>query len=1193
MAHPVYWPGQVYLYAIGNTPAVSFTQDLPPELPANVLSLGCGDARNILYTVYADLGARMKFDFTCCDFEPAVLARNVLLYTLLVDLQKDDAQKSIQKIWNFYYHFFIDQETFDLITEQSQKLIDLSEHITTWNDSHYGKFLRFCTSHTLSELRRHWSLYVSTKSLTKAEKESLKHQFRTNNRWSESRSGINMTSMRAAGPLWMDLMSHGAKHFEHYWKTGVTFNDPAEVAKASLTNPTFAYSVMGRGFALHYGSDPILSFHLATALAPIQGAAMKNTVNVSGLVEAAVSEFRSWCLSFNERLSAHPSSLVIRFFIADALAACKALHYCAENDSIETALYMKQWTSTTINLDGGDYGKNCDQRAPLQFDVIDTSNLTDHLGLVNILITTIPLLRRAPTSVIYTNTLLSANEEGMGRDVFLQRLFGDISILSMIFDLIPVSYVSNFTTRSNTHELLSLTGDRSSTTQQFHEDIAWRVGSMANSELVASVAHTEQRLEFDPRQLAEFLFQVYLRMFSDEDMSNLLNLSVVGMSQAGLIHYLRASYAYLLRTVKSRVQTNWEQMIQQLYGRITTNRSLLVGSNNFQELFRDLHIYDLHSLDTFLPGANDALASMNGPLEGWSNVPPVVCVVFKIPRDKLKVLNDLNKKQIPTPILMCNIMGPSFHNFFQDYQSFFGDSTVTYPSGSREPSITFKEDPRGIYGSSPAIFTFYIPTWILSNDLSQVKVTLSFRSSPVVVAKLAPTLGPYLIIFSAHIMDKKYVHFTCDRPGNTGELEKIRSISPKSVSSSPVLSDAVKITLDDACTKTKILTGRANIVDKNAQAVLTQKSQVDVEQVSSQAMKVSFGSHQQFIPFPFPINSTNNKVRIARKSFYVEVDVGLSGPLEKLGMLLRPFPLVKQDEVFSLWNVHYLDLDNLPVLDLSNEAKLKFIHPHLTLAFSDREQRLNAAENKGQVKSEDLDVMTRIKQTISHLFNNVISANRRVLAFADPDNGGVYTLIFVNGIRLDLASHTIVLDSCVLPLTENLVVRFMKEIHRVTNGKMAQIKTSADEVKVLQHLLPAFTERCRKWKHTKSCEYLTKGVPVSVEMDENPLCSCGAGKDLGLFAKNKEYEVFRPYVTRTAISPLFAVPFVDTIGGLMADAIAASKEKPRKDECANCGGLGKPKLLLCSSCRQVNYCSVDCQKMHWKSHKIQCKKARK
>jgi Domain of unknown function (DUF4470) len=43
-----------YYYPIGNTPAVCLTQDLAPEQPANILLLGCGDVRNVLFTAYSD-----------------------------------------------------------------------------------------------------------------------------------------------------------------------------------------------------------------------------------------------------------------------------------------------------------------------------------------------------------------------------------------------------------------------------------------------------------------------------------------------------------------------------------------------------------------------------------------------------------------------------------------------------------------------------------------------------------------------------------------------------------------------------------------------------------------------------------------------------------------------------------------------------------------------------------------------------------------------------------------------------------------------------------------------------------------------------------------------------------------------------------------------------------------------------------
>jgi hypothetical protein len=43
-----------FFYPIGNTPAVCLTQDLPCEKEADILLLGCGDVRNILFTTYSD-----------------------------------------------------------------------------------------------------------------------------------------------------------------------------------------------------------------------------------------------------------------------------------------------------------------------------------------------------------------------------------------------------------------------------------------------------------------------------------------------------------------------------------------------------------------------------------------------------------------------------------------------------------------------------------------------------------------------------------------------------------------------------------------------------------------------------------------------------------------------------------------------------------------------------------------------------------------------------------------------------------------------------------------------------------------------------------------------------------------------------------------------------------------------------------
>lgn len=54
MLTPAYANFWTHFYPIGNTPAICLTQGLPPEKKADALLLGCGDLRNVLFTIYSD-----------------------------------------------------------------------------------------------------------------------------------------------------------------------------------------------------------------------------------------------------------------------------------------------------------------------------------------------------------------------------------------------------------------------------------------------------------------------------------------------------------------------------------------------------------------------------------------------------------------------------------------------------------------------------------------------------------------------------------------------------------------------------------------------------------------------------------------------------------------------------------------------------------------------------------------------------------------------------------------------------------------------------------------------------------------------------------------------------------------------------------------------------------------------------------
>lgn len=94
MAHPAVPDLVSFFYPIGNTPAVCLTRDIPREIPAKILLLGCGDVRNVLYTCYVDRETSRQLDITSCDIQPAVIARNICLLSLVLDSKNNDKSRS-------------------------------------------------------------------------------------------------------------------------------------------------------------------------------------------------------------------------------------------------------------------------------------------------------------------------------------------------------------------------------------------------------------------------------------------------------------------------------------------------------------------------------------------------------------------------------------------------------------------------------------------------------------------------------------------------------------------------------------------------------------------------------------------------------------------------------------------------------------------------------------------------------------------------------------------------------------------------------------------------------------------------------------------------------------------------------------------------------------------------------------------
>ena len=288
------------------------------------------------------------------------------------------------------------------------------------------------------------------------------------------------------------------------------------------------------------------------------------------------------------------------------------------------------------------------------------------------------------------------------------------------------------------------------------------------------------------------------------------------------------------------------------------------------------------------------------------------------------------------------------------------------------------------------------------------------------------------------------------------------------------------------------------------------------------------------------------------------------------------------EKVEAPWNIHRLNLDVLPTVDISVPEPLRCIPQQLVCAATDREQSMRKAKDHS-------DTLLNVKNTI-HVILSEFPGSRRARVFALHTNKNVDTVIFVTALRLDLASHTFVIDAQVLTLSERMVDRVRDTLSAI-HPEVRLVGFHGDEEVAWKRLLPAFAERCRTWKHGRNCEYLArKTVPLSLEYDGDPLCSCGKGQDVTPeFRREKAWESAIPYVTRIAISPLYGVSYTENVGRLIAGMVAG-KPPGLEKRCQKCSSLGKPKLLTCGGCKRTNYCSVDCQKADWKTHKGTCRK---
>ena len=775
-------------------------------------------------------------------------------------------------IWNIFFHFRLDVDSHTALIEQCKKLIELAENTKKWKASPYASSIKICTDYTLMELRRHWTLYVGMQDLPNSRLAAIHNAFDQQCKKNSKKFNATGTAARSLGPLLARGMAVIPESFKNFWKTGVTHVDGKSIAAATLLNPTFVYSLGGEGCSLHYGTDPLVPFHLAALFGNA-----KATVSMTEVVKAAKREFTDWCSSYTTSLSS-TSPPIIRFFVGEATAVCRALRAFGAAGTLNLGVPVAQWKTQLIQLSKDEY-TSTPGGAPASFNVIHTSNLEDHIGLLNVLITSIPLLAPEPSSVLYTESLLFLGQDATKE--FTEQLHADISVIGLLVGLSPVDYLCGFTSRCNTHELLRYNATKKETLQyQFHQVTTWKAPTSGDT-IASRSAWNIMAPVFQGPQLGTLLYDIYQSLFEKESARNFwagTNEATVikAISTSNLAHYSRETFVLFLQLIRHRLRPSedvWASVMDRFISLQLAAWSIQsMDTLHYQDLCGQFHRHGVYSAPFF-----HMKASKMGRFSAWDTVPDLIRIILVVPREKLAVLKYSKPEEIGTPPLHCDIFGERCHNMFTAVHVAFGRAI---PVGTKSrPQVIFEEDLKGWAGDSPLVVSFIAPAWLLS-DLEppkQLNIGFGVVNTPGACATLIKKLGITLRLFSAKLMDEAHVHVLPEHPLPSRYSSQALSLSSSSgtgMFSQIGKSGAAFVELDEQCEFITSLTARVSITDDDSAQLFSEaggKVVPQITQVSPCIIRVTLGGRIQDIAYPFPVIGSAQRLRLARKSRYIEV----------------------------------------------------------------------------------------------------------------------------------------------------------------------------------------------------------------------------------------------------------------------------------------------------------------------------------
>ncbi|KZV78864.1 hypothetical protein EXIGLDRAFT_708228 [Exidia glandulosa HHB12029] len=746
--------------------------------------------------------------------------------------------------------------------------------------------------------------------------------------------------------------------------------------------------------------------------------------------------------------------------------------------------------------------------------------------------------------------------------------------MSLVLGLVPSAYIDGYTTLSTAHQIMF--SRMQSDDANSHERIVWR-----------RTPHLDQSLlHFDkPSELAELLHKVYYEMFDCEDIALARQVKSGVKSNSILqrmsnITYTRHSFVSLLAAFRRRLspETDWTSVANGIVDRVGRDNRLIIGMNSYQDLCAHLHAAGLLDVVPLYhsPQVPQDVYKSRTVFANWSDeeIGHLVYVGLRI-----RVRDMARAEGLASPLLFT-VRTPAALNYSATFYALHGSVTVDPTSKTFDVQTSSDR-------SHDVIAIARVPAWTLMVDPDTTTVEMGVRPGALNGPAIFRTLGMSMAVFSAPLVDTANVFFSRSPPtvGGVPLAPFIEEYVP-SVSNSELEMRTVSVTLDSRREGVASLTLREDVTGEEERAKWTDKVDVRAVQVSSTdgVVETVCGTFSRPLHFTLTVDLKDAKLRIARKSFYVEV-------VAPVARIVPP----------SALPMHRVILDRLPIAEDRTNHPMKWLDMHGQFSFSDRE-RANRERffNGGRVPFVEFkdDLFVLLMRCAG--FQNPV----RVFFLLDESKGSgsdflaqTHAVIFVSALKWDSTASTIVADAYVIshPDEETL------EMLAASGVKAGQLPHPHATATLWDKMLIGFAKRCGNgtWFHKASCSRPTAA-----------LCGCGAGVDVGGFKAVKEWKgVPAEKVTRAAIGMLFAPHFLENVGGHMPNfatsmgipvarppptgttssrvhvPVSATTAEPA-GQCARCGNDAR---LECPKCGKVKYCDKNCMRVHAKAHKSACK----